>query len=370
MANTSIGARNPDLAAAKARLEQSGLPSDWLDVPVHWGVKAKDEAAKQPGGLRFSLLNVDVYGEVPQHWDNNTEIPRGAIPDLRTEQMGYSIFDKAEVWSDLCADLYEDAIQDRWSSSLDIPWDTLQPLGSDMERAVCQIATLLSEYGWAKAQTAGRWLQEISYGYIEVKLFLGTVVFDAARLYEVWRKRALANGGGLGRGGRNWKFLPLVQSYTYSEFVVASILHDAMLISLLHQGEALAQNDAEREIYRRCAADLERHLTYAVDHMRYLLLHEPQRREEMHRYLNKAEYYLAQDGDDTLYSALAVLMGEGREQAEEAMLDVAELRRQQVDTYLARLDQCHLADRRDRLSEPMRRWAGIAIPEPEEKIPV
>ena len=47
--------------------------------------------------------------------------------------------------------------------------------------------------------------------------------------------------------------------------------------------------------------------------MRYLMLREPERREEIHRYMNKAEWYLAKDGDDTLYSALAVVMGDGRE---------------------------------------------------------
>ena len=235
---------------------------------------------------------------------------------------------------------------------------------------MCQIATLMSEYGWTKAQTTGRWLQEISYGYIEVKLFLGTVVFDGARLYEVWRKRALANGGGLGRGGRNWKFLPLTQSYTFSEFCVASIMHDAMLIALLRHGEQLAQTDAERKIYELCQQDIERHLTYFVDHMRYLMLREPERREEIHRYMNKAEWYLAKDGDDTLYSALAVVMGDGREGAEEAMADVAELRREQVETYLGYLRQCHLSDREDRLNEELRKWAGIAPEEEVEKIPV
>lgn len=368
---SSDAARSADvIKGALERLEAGGLPSDWLTAPVHWGVKAKDQADRGKGGLRFSLLNTDVYGEVPDFWSNNTEIPRGAIPDTRTEQMGYSIFNKSEVWSDLCADLYEDAIQDRWNSSTAIPWETLEPLSADVERAICQIATLISEYGWAKAQTAGRWLQEISYGFIEVKLYLGTVVFDSARLYEVWRKRALANGGGLGRGGRNWKMLPLVQSYTFSEFVVASLMHDSMLLALLRRGEGLSQNEAEREIFRLCTQDIERHLAYWVDHMRYLMLKEPVRREEIHRYMNKAEWYLAEDKDDTLYSALAVIMAEGREQAQEAMVDVAALRKDQVELYLSQLDQCHLADRRGRLSDPLRRWAGIAIPDPEEKIPV
>ena len=353
-------AKRDVIDAARQRLEQSGLPSHWLDVPVHWGVKAKEQATPANGGLRFEYLNVDVYGEVPEHWDNNTEIPRGAIPDTRTEQMGYSIFSKAEVWSDRCAALYEDAIADRWSSASDIPWHTLEPIGGDLERAVCQLATLISEYGWTKAQTAGRWLQEISYGYLEVKLFLGTVVFDSARLYEVWRKRALANGGGLGRGGRNWKFLPLAQSYTYSEFTVASILHDAMLITLMQHGAQLAQTEAERHIYQLCAKDLERHLEYFVDHMRYLMLKEPGRREEIHRYLNKAEWHLTHDQDDTLYSTLAVLLGEGREAAQEAMTDVGALRQAQIEAYLGYLEQCHLGDRAERLNADLRRWAGLA----------
>ena len=63
------------VAAAKERLEQSGLPSEWLDIPVHWGVKAKEQATPENGGLRFEYLNVDVYGEVPgalgqQHGDS------------------------------------------------------------------------------------------------------------------------------------------------------------------------------------------------------------------------------------------------------------------------------------------------------------
>ena len=54
---------NDVIAAAKERLEQSGLPSEWLDIPVHWGVKAKEQATPENGGLRFEYLNVDVYGK-------------------------------------------------------------------------------------------------------------------------------------------------------------------------------------------------------------------------------------------------------------------------------------------------------------------
>ena len=52
------------------------------------------------------------------------------------------------------------------------------------------------------------------------------------------------------------------------------------------------------------------------------------------------------------------------------MADVAELRREQVETYLGYLRQCHLGDREDRLNEELRKWAGIAPEEEVEKIPV
>ncbi len=350
----------PELTEEEEAKRRKSMP--WLYADVHWGVRAKRDGH----GLRLDALNVDVYGEVPDYWENKTEIPRGAIPNPAVERMGYSIFDKSEVWSDLCADLYEEAIPRRWQSALDHPWETLEPLAQDVERAIDQVCTLLSEYGWMKAQTVGRWLEEISYGFIEVKLFLGTVVFDGARMFETFRKRALANGGGLGRGGQNIRYWPLTQSQTWSEFVVASILHDSFMLTVCQYGAQLARNEAERRIFRLTGQDLARHLAYHQDHMRYLMLREPERREEIHRYLNKAEYYVHRDGDETLYSAIAVIMGDGRELAAGAMPEVAELRRRQVESYLRRLETAHLGDRRGRLHETFQRWLGL-VPEEEEE---
>jgi hypothetical protein len=343
-------------------LTERTLPMPWLDADVHWGVRAKRDGH----GLRFSALNVDIYGDVPDVWENKSEIPRGAIPTDNVERMGYSIFEKSEVWSELCADLYEEAIQRRWQSSIDIPWETLEPLDTDVERAIDQVCTLLSEYGWLKAQTIGRWLSEISYGFIEVKLFLGTVIFDSARMFETFRKRALANGGGLGRGGKNIRYWPLTQSMNWSEFVVATILHDSFMLTVCQYGAQLARNEAERRMFRLTGQDLARHLAYAQDHTRYMMLKEPQRREEIHRYLTKAEYYVHKDADETLYSAIAVILSDGREMAAGAMPDVAEMRRRQVESYLRRLETAHLGDRRGRLHESFQGWLGLP---PEEEAP-
>ena len=61
-----------------------------------------------------------------------------------------------------------------------------------------------------EADIIGRWEPEISYGYHEVKLYLATTVFENARAVEVFRKRALSNGGGLGLQSPGWGFRSVI----------------------------------------------------------------------------------------------------------------------------------------------------------------
>jgi hypothetical protein len=54
----------------------------------------------------------------------------------------------------------------------------------------------LCERGLLAGDVVGRWLPEMSYGYHEAKLTSSTAAFDYARQFEVFRKRAMCNGGG------------------------------------------------------------------------------------------------------------------------------------------------------------------------------
>jgi hypothetical protein len=53
--------------------------------------------------------------------------------------LGYSIRDKADLWADSAAALYEEAIQRRWAPATDIPWNTVKPLPEPLERTICQV---------------------------------------------------------------------------------------------------------------------------------------------------------------------------------------------------------------------------------------
>ena len=88
-------------------------------------------------------------------------------------------------------------MQRQWSSATDIPWHTLEELPDDIEAAECKLATFLTEVEFVAGDVPGRWISEITPEYYEPRMFLISQVVDEARHLDVFRKRALANGGGL-----------------------------------------------------------------------------------------------------------------------------------------------------------------------------
>src|SRR3989304_2222787 len=96
---------------------QPALDLSWMRVPTEWGIRAR--VTKK--GLTVGALNVGTYGDIPDEWPYQTEMPRGAYPIAGVPAMGYSIYEKAELWAENVADLYEEAIQRRWRPATDIP---------------------------------------------------------------------------------------------------------------------------------------------------------------------------------------------------------------------------------------------------------
>ena len=62
---------------------------------------------------------------------------------------------------------------------------------------MCQVCTTLTEVEMIAADLPAKWMWRMNHDFIEAKMFLCTQIMDEARHAEVFRKRALANGGGL-----------------------------------------------------------------------------------------------------------------------------------------------------------------------------
>ncbi len=339
-----------DLSETKETVDPPKLDLSWLDLENTWGVRAK------PGrrGLTLEEIEIGSYGDVPAQTENQTMRPRGAAARRAVPRVGHPYAEKAEVWSANAAMLYEEGVQRQWSSATDVPWDEVKPLPDDLERAMCQLCTFLTEIEFIAGDVPAMWLPEINSEYHEVKLFLLTQIMDEARHLDVFRKRALVNGGGLLSQGPGLGLRAIIESKNYSEMsALMHVLAEGFVQSLFRMGEYIAQNEAEKRIFRLCAQDESRHVAYGVMHLKYLGEAEPERREEIHYYLDRAEGVFSFDDSpaaDILTEALAILMGGGVRNMDRGFQMAMAVRRKQVKEYMQRLKVAGFGDRRERMN--------------------
>lgn len=310
----------------------------WMEVPTEWGIRA--HASNPEMGLTIGDTNIGTYGDVPDVWSNRSEIARGSYPKPAMEDMGYTIFEKAIVWADCVVPLYEEAIKERWSSATDLNWNSLEPLPDDAEKALCQVLTELSERSYYEAAILGKWLPEISYGYHEMKFFMSTVIFDLARHTETFRKRALANGGGLGLQAPTDYNRAVQECRSFPELMATLFVQDSFLLTLCEMGDEIGFNQLERDMWRLCARDRKRYMQYHIERLKHFLFKMPDRRDEQNFYMTKAENRVVKEWQDpTVWEPLAVWFGGGRERVELGRERLMVLRKRQVADYVARLKE-------------------------------
>lgn len=354
----------------KALNEQPGTPKvmhhpdlSWMDCGTEWGIKAI------PGkkGLTIDAINIGSYGEVPEHSDARNMRARGSKPYPGAPSLGYTVLDKADVWADNLGHLYEEAVQRQWSSATDIPWHTIEPLPDDLERAMCQVCTTLSEIEFVAGDAPGQWLSRISYDYHEVKLFLATQIFDEARHLDVFRKRALVNGGGLLQQGLGKALKRIMEARDYTEMsVMMHILGEGFVQTLFRFGEYIAQNEAEKKIFRLCMQDESRHVAYGVMHLKYLLQHQPERREEIHTYCDEGESVIVAGLTGLpMAEAMSILLGGGKNNIELGWQRLQYIRQKQVVEYLHRLAVAGMPERRERVHPRFANLLELSISWPE-----
>ncbi len=336
---------------------QAALDLSWMRVPTEWGIRAR------PGkkGLTVEAINIGSYGDIPDEWPYQTEMPRGAYPVPGVPSMGYSIYEKAELWAENVPDLYEEAIQRRWRPATDIPWDSVEPLPEEIEGAMGQLCTFICEKALLAGDVVGKWLPQMSYGYHEVKLYLSTAEFDVARQFEVFRKRALCNSGGMGVQSPGHFHRAIMDGRGWTETsAVMHVLSHSFLIGLYQVGEYVARNEAESLIFRLSMQDVARQIAYGVQHLKYFLLRRLDKREEVHSYLNKAEAIMAYDEerDTPLREALIILLGGGvsKEQVRDGVRKLEYFKRRWVRDYVARLVAAGLPERRERLHPLLKKY--------------
>src|SRR6266851_4170257 len=255
------------------KLYDSGTPDlEWMNQMGEWGVRAK------PGnlGLRLKDIEIGSYGIIPEHGGAHRSMaPRGAVIPEDVPSLGFTINEKAECWADIAAD----------------------------------------------APT--RWMGQMNHDFFEVKMFLATQAMDEARHMDVFRKRALANGGGLGKASALSE-LSLKKIFDAPSFSAQTgrlhLLGEGFVLTMFRQGEFIAPSRVDQEIFRRCMQDESHHVGYGTMHLRAQLKARPDLANEIHEQLDDAESILLQ-----LFSVpesvepMAILLGGGLKHFDEGM---------------------------------------------------
>ena len=344
------------------------LDLSWMDQSGEWGTRA------EPGrnGLTLADIQVGTYGDAPAVSDNQTGRPRGAAERPGAYRIGnYALRSKSEIWLDNATFLYEEALQRQWSSATDVPWETIKPLPDDIEQAQCQMATFLTEVEFVAGDVPARWAAQTTPDFFEARQVLLAQVMDESRHMDVFRKRAMANGGGLMEAtGATSGFVGSIDlSRDFTE--MSSRLHisgEGAVLTIFRMGELMAYNDAEKAIYRLCAQDEARHVAFGVMHMRYMAETAPERHEEIHCYLDEAEAGIfagAANPAGTLPQtgeSLAIMLGGGKENYDEGFKKLVAIRRRQLQEYKKRIISAGFGDRfengRSRLDEILEQAAA------------
>ncbi len=335
------------------------LDLSWLEQPA-----AERGLRVVPGkrGLTLEDMQVGSYGDVPLSTGNQSGRMRGSAPRRDAQHLAKHWPSKAESWSESALMLYEEAVQRQWSSATDIPWQELPEMDEDLELAMSQLCTFLTQVEFIAGDVPGKFAPNISGDHFEIGLFLATQIMDEARHLDVFRKRALVNGIGLLQAGPGAVGLLTAQSFVE----MATTLHlvgEGFVQSMFRMGELIAHSEVDKRIFRLAAQDESRHVAFGVMHLKHLLETEPERREEIHSYLDRMEGQvggtpnqsgLTGGGDTT--EALAILLGGGKSESHlnEGYKKLMAVRKRQFNEYMHRLDVVGMGERRERMPERIR----------------
>ena len=334
------------------------LDLGWLNPGTDGGLEIEPDKH----GLTVESLQTSAYGDIPDQSDNYTMRPRGAAARPDATRLGIRWNEKAQSWSEAVSMLYEEAHQRQWSSATDIPWDELPELPDDVELAMCQLCTFLTQVEFIAGDVPGRWIKHISPDHYEVALFLASQIMDEARHLDVFRKRALANGGGLleaGPGATN-----VLYNQDFLEMTTSlHILGEGFVQSVFRMGELFAPSVVEKRMFRLAAQDESRHVAFGVMHVKHLLETQPERKDEIISYLDQQNAQGAGGGAAITTGfgtgeSLAILLGGGKDNIDEGYTKLMAIRLKQVRELSQRLKVCGLGEYADGMQSQLQAFAG------------
>ncbi len=333
---------NPEVLQRSVEILKGNLQLDWMSLDVERGGCRPSNSRR---GLTFDDTNVGSYSwdRIPEKIRHNYSMaPRGAVLPSGLPHLGYDINRKSEVWSENAPALYEESKARHWIPSREVPWGAVEEVGhsEEFERGLAQLYTDLTSMATVLGDIPSKWVWRINQELVELKMWQCTQMFDAAQLADVFRKRAIAGGTGLGCDhvplGELLKSLFDAGSYPCASASTHLLLCGLMQTLLRHIG-ASSTNAADQTIALFAVQDVSRSLAYGIGHMRSLLATRPHEVTSIGDHLDEVENaVVGLLGAPIFFSALALITAGTRSEAGAAVPQLTVLYRSFADEHAAR----------------------------------
>jgi len=336
---------------------------DWFEVRgdsaqlgeqlAAWCRKEGHRCEPKPGVA--GVYRIQSAGLVPSIATSRTQIaetadpawglaPRGARVESGGPDFGFTLREKRDVWARELNTIYGQATANQWSVGRDVPWEKLPKLPMEVEQAVAQIMTFLTENEFAALYVPARFIPRIHPHYREVVEVLAMQVVDEARHAEAFTRRAEAGGAGLGTtavsGQLSLKTLLEEPEFTTATFLLC-VMGEGTFLTLLKFLAEHAPDPVTAALALLAHRDEARHVAFGVEHTRYVFEREPEMRVSMTAAVERRSQMLASISGLSPYvhDALVIYAGGGVavEQIRKGARHVAELQREMDRTRRERL---------------------------------
>ncbi len=261
--------------------------------------------------------------------------PRGAQIEKGGPALGFTLCQKRDVWAYELDAIYKQSVANQWSVARDLSWKDLPRLPEEVERAVAQIMTFLTENEYAALYVPARFIPRIHPHYREVVQVLAMQVADEARHAEGFTRRAEAAGAGLGTtavsGQLSLKTLLEEPDFTTATFLLC-VMGEGTFLTLLNFLSERAPDPVTAALMRMAHRDEARHVAFGMEHMRYVFAREPEVRMSLTAAVERRSRMLASISglSPHVHDALVLYAGGGNSVAQirEGARQVAWLQRE------------------------------------------
>jgi len=345
-----------DLVDRVRDIRKGNLDLGWMKTGTE---QVEIHAENSRRGLIYQDLNRGSYGfdalpEVPR--GPRGAAPRGAAYDVAHQaDLAPELNRRSDVWAYKVASFTEEAMSRQWDATRDVPWADLDRYErpEEVEIAFAQLCTFFTEVEMIATDLPAKWLWRMNNQFHEVKHFIATQAIDEARHAEVFRKRALAGGVGLMEAlpQAEHSLKAILDGDTYSEAsAFMHLLAEGNILTLFRFSEFISPTPVDKRMFQLVMQDEARHVSYGMQHLKWILDHCPERKEQLHLALDEAENFTLNQFDSALFECMIVLAGKGTrpEQIKKGIEIVGVLQVKQVEEYFHRLRRAGFEERIER----------------------